>query len=384
MSVVSIVVVVAVAIFAASILGAWLRGGNGQTADTKGIREEMHRMLTAQAQGFAAQMGQLTQLVTQNLSEVRTELEQGVTTASQITAGAQRDMTDQLRTSTEVMDRLTKHLGEVQQSGRELTQVAQTMQTVLGGPKSRGVIGEAQLESLLGDVLPKSSYEFDYEFENGATATAVLHAGPKLVAIDAEFPLDACRKMVETGDETARGEFAAAVRKHVDEIAETYILPYENTLDLALMFIPSESAFVELLLTQDEQGLLDDYCRQKHVLPVSPNSLHAYLTAVLVGLKGMEFEEKAKRMLASLEDVKKQFEQFAKAHVELGSQLQQVRDSYDEAGRLFASAQTALAATALPDAAQNTPAEEASAQDTDQSEETTAAAIPVQISNNGE
>lgn len=384
MSVVSIVVAVAVAIFAASILGAWLRGGTTQTADTKGMREEMQRLLTAQAQGFAAQMGQLTQLVTQNLSEVRSELEQGVTTASQITAGAQRDMTDQLRTSTEVIDRLTKHLGEMQQSGRELTQATQLMQTVLGGPKSRGVIGEAQLESLLGDVLPKSGYEFDYEFANGATPTAVLHAGRKLVAIDAEFPLDACRKVVEKGDESARGEFAAAVRKHVDEVAETYILPYENTLDLALMFVPSESAFVELLLTEDEKGRLDDYCRQKHVLPVSPNSLHAYLSAVLVGLKGMEFEENAKRMLASLDDVKKQFEEFAQAHAELGSRLQKVRDSYEDAGRLLASAQTALAATALTEPATDEPVERASARDTEESEGAAATAIPVQVSNNGE
>ncbi len=338
MSVVGIVVVVVVAIFAASVLGAWLRGGTSPAGDSKGVREDMQRLLTAQAQGFAAQMGQLTQLVTQQLTDVRRDLEQGVTTASQITAGAQQDMTEQLRSSTEVMDRLTKHLGEVQQSGRELTQAAQTMQTVLGGPKSHGVIGEAQLESLLGDVLPQSGYEFDYEFSNGATATAVLHAGRKLVAIDAEFPLDACRKVVEQGEE-ARGEFAAAVRKHVDGVAETYILPYEGTLDLALMFVPSESAFVELLLTGDDQGRLDDYCRQKHVLPVSPNSLHAYLGAVLVGLKGMEFEENAKRMLASLETVKKQFDQFGQAHAELGSQLRQMRDTYEEAGRRFASAQ---------------------------------------------
>jgi DNA recombination protein RmuC len=380
MSLVGIVVVVVVAVFAASILGAWLRGGSTASVDTKGMREDVQRLMTTQAQGFAAQMGQLTQLVTQQLSEVRRDLEQGVTTASQITAGAQKDMTEQLRTSTEVMDRLTKHLGEVQQSGRELTQAAQTMQVVLGGPKSHGVIGEAQLESLLADVLPKSGYEFDYEFSNGATATAVLHAGHKLVAIDAEFPLDACRKLVEKDDEAARAEFAAAVRKHVNGVAETYILPYEDTLDLALMFVPSESAFMELLLTQDEQGRLDDYCRQKHVLPVSPNGLHAYLSAVLVGLKGMEFEENAKRMLASLDDVKKQFDQVGQSHAELGSQLRQVRETYDEAGRRFASAQTALAATALAEPAEEA---EAPAQDADESEDVAGKPVPVEASNNG-
>ena len=134
MSVVGIVVVVVVAIFAASILGAWLRGGtSGPQGDSKAVREDVQRMLTTQAQGFAAQMGQLTQLVSQQLSEVRRDLEQGVTSASQITNDAQRDMTEQLRSSTDVLNRLNQHLGEVQQSGRELTQAAQTMLTANPG-----------------------------------------------------------------------------------------------------------------------------------------------------------------------------------------------------------------------------------------------------------
>ncbi|HVB98497.1 MAG TPA: hypothetical protein VNJ12_04090, partial [Candidatus Dormibacteraeota bacterium] len=121
MSVVSVVVVVVVAIFAASVLGAWLRGGT-PTSDAKEVREEMQRLLTAQAQGFSAQMGQITQLVSQQLSEVRRELEQGVANTGRITVDAQKEMSDQLRGSNEVLNRLTEHLGKVQESGQELTQ----------------------------------------------------------------------------------------------------------------------------------------------------------------------------------------------------------------------------------------------------------------------
>jgi DNA recombination protein RmuC len=384
MSVVGIVIVVVIAIFAASILGAWLRGGTGTgpQGDSKAVREDVHRMLTTQAQGFAAQMGELTQMVTQQLSEVKRELEQGVTTSSQITADAQRDMTEQLRSSGDVLTRLNQHLGEMQKSGQELTQAAQTMQAVLGGPKSRGVLGEAQLESLLADVLPKSGYDLDHDFANGATATAVLRAGRKLVAIDAEFPLDACRKVIEKGEE-ARGEFAAAVRKHVDEVAETYILPHEGTLDLALMFVPSESAFVELLLTEDEQGRLDDYCRQKHVLPVSPNSLHAYLGAILIGLKGMEFEENAKQMLAGLETVKKEFEEFGQVYAKVGEKLQGARDTYEDAGRRLAGAQAALAATAVTEPAKAVEAETEENHEENAQESEEATPVSVDASNNG-
>jgi DNA recombination protein RmuC len=389
MSSIGVVVVVVVAIFAASILGAWLRGGGsgGGQGDIKAVREELQRLLTAQTQGFSAQMGQVTQLVTQQLTEVRGELEQGVTSTSRITTDAQREMTEQLRTSTDVLARLNEHLGKVQQSGHELTQAAQTMQAVLGGPKSRGVVGETQLRDLLGDVLPSSAYEFDREFSSGSTATAVLHTGRKLVAVDAEFPLDACRKVVEQGEE-ARGEFAKAVREHVDTVAESFILPDEGTLDLALMFVPSESAFIELLLTGDEQGRLDDYCRKKHVLPVSPNSLHAYLRAVLIGLRGMEFEENAKRMLAGLEDVKKQFDGFGEVHAELGSRLQQTRETYEEAGRQLSQVRATLdsaapgevdeeakiaATTATAEAGEDKTTEKAEAEEP----------VPVKASNNG-
>ncbi len=346
MSVVGVVVVVVLAIFAASMLGAWLRGGGPQT-DIKAVREEMQRMLATQAQGLAGQMGELSQAVTQQLAEVRRELEQGVHSASQITADAQRDVSEQLRNSTTVLARLTEHLGEVQQSGKELTQAAQTMQAVLGGPKSRGVLGETQLETLLADMLPRSGYDFNHKFASGATATAVLHAGRKMVAIDADFPLDACHKIAQQG-ESARSEFAQAVRERVDHVAGTFIQPDEGTLDLALMFVPSESAFMEVLLTEDEQGRLDDYCRRNRVLPVSPNSLHAYLGAVLVGLKGMELEDNAKRMMARLETVKKQFDEFRQIYTALGNQIEQAAQTHIAAGHSFEQTWAALG-TAVPE-----------------------------------
>lgn len=372
MSSVAVVVVVVVAIFAASMLGAWLRGGGPQT-DIKKIHEEMERLLTAQTKGFSAQMGQVTQMVAQQLSEVRQELDQGVHSAGQITADAQREITQQLRDSSEALARLNGHLDEVRQSGQALTEAAQTMHAVLGGPKSRGVLGEAQLEDLLGDVLPASSYEMNHEFANGATASAVLHAGRKLVAVDANFPLDPLRNVVEKGDE-ARAEFARAVREHVDEVSQSFVLPDEGTLDLALMFVPSESGFLELLRTGDEEGRLEEYCRQKHVMPVSPSSLHAYLGAVLVGLRGMEFEENTRQMLAGLEGVKKQFDQFSLAHAEIGSRLQETRATYEEAGRQLAQARTALA-EATPDAKST----EAESTETEEAEQK----VPVKMSNNG-
>lgn len=343
MSVVAVVIVVVVAIFAASMLGAWLRGGNtggAAATDVNAVREDMQRLLTAQAQGFAGQMGQLTQLVTQHLTEMRQQLDDSVSSTGRITVDAQREMSQQLRESNEALAKLQQHLGQAQNSGRELTQAAQAMQAVLGGSKPLGQLGEAALPGLLSDVLPGSAYELDHKFTTGGEA-AVLHTGHKLIAIDTGFPLDSYRQFVEKG-EPAHAAFADAVRKHVDEVAAQCIAPAEGTLDMALMFVPSESAFHEVLATADSKGRLEDYLRQQNVLAVSPNSLHAYLATILVGLKGMEFEENARQMLGELDDVKKEIDEFTQLHIDLGQQLHQARQIHDDAGQRLVSARNLL------------------------------------------
>ena len=103
---------------------------------------------------------------------------------------------------------------------------------------------------------------------------------------------------METG-ETARREFSVAVRKHADSIAEKYILQDEHTFDYALMFVPSEGVYYELLMTQDSKyGQLDEYCRAKRVFPVSPNTFYACLSAVAISLQGQKIEENTRHLLA--------------------------------------------------------------------------------------
>jgi DNA recombination protein RmuC len=79
----------------------------------------------------------------------------------------------------------------------------------------------------------------------GAIVDAIVRTGEHLLPIDSKFPLDAYRRLAETGDD-ARREFCTAVRKHADSIAEKYILPDEHTFDYALMFVPSEGVYYEL------------------------------------------------------------------------------------------------------------------------------------------
>src|SRR6266699_2707658 len=234
------------------------------------------------------------------------------------------------------ISQIQRQLGEVQQAGKQMSQTAQTLEGILGGAKSRGSLGEVTLERLLEDSLPRSQYAMQYRFSSGETADAVIKLrDKKLMAIDSKFPLDAYRRIGIEGEE-ARRAFATAVKGHADAIANKYIVPDESTLDVALMFVPSETVYYELLQTHDNKGQpRDAYCRDQHVMAVSPNTLYAHLCVIAMGLRGMQMEENAKRLLESLSGMEKQMEKFADKFATLGTHLKNAQQSYSESDKLF-------------------------------------------------
>jgi len=206
------------------------------------------------------------------------------------------------------------------------------------------------LERLLEDALPKERYQRQYRFASGETADAAIFLRDKILPIDSKFPLDAFRRMSEQSSagaspqlEEARRAFAVAVKGHADSISKKYVLPNEGTLGIALMFVPSENVYYELLMTADAKGLpLDEYCRSKSVIAVSPNTLYAHLQVILMGLQGMQIEENAKRLHASLAGMQKQMENFADVFEKLGTHLKNAQQSYGEADKRFEKANSSL------------------------------------------
>ncbi len=345
---IAILVIVVVAVIVRS-------AGRRSEEQLSAARQEMQNSLTAQGQTVAAQINHLMQSVTQQLGQVRLELQSGVASTGQLTADAQREVSRRLQASTDVLLQMSQKIGEVQQTSQDLSKAAQTLQSVLGGAKTRGTLGETTLDRLLSDALPQSAYSTQYRFTStGAIVDAVVHSGERILPIDSKFPLDAYRRLAEAGEE-ARREFAQAVRKHADSIAEKYILPAENTFDYALMFVPSEGVYYELVMTEDSKyGQLDEYCREKRVFPVSPNTFYACLSAVAVSLQGQKIEENARHLFAALGGLKKQLESFAEVYEKLGTHLRHAQQSYEDADSKLGRARNSLeqmSQGALPEAA---------------------------------
>jgi DNA recombination protein RmuC len=310
------------------------------------LRRDLQTIATAQASS-TGKLETIAKSVAQRLDSVAPALQDAIKNSAQITgqmtSDAQTKMADDLKTTRDQISQIQRQLGEVQQAGKQMSQTAQTLEGILGGAKSRGSLGEVTLERLLEDSLPSAQYAMQYRFSSGETADAVIKLrDKKLMAIDSKFPLDAYRRISTEGDE-ARRAFATAVKGHAEAITKKYIVPDEGTLDVALMFVPSESVYYELLQTSDNKGQpLDAYCRDKKVIAVSPNTLYAHLCVIAMGLRGMQMEENAKRFLESLSGTEKQLEKFADKFSTLGTHLKNAQQSYSESDMLFEKAQNSL------------------------------------------
>lgn len=334
----------AFAILALVVIGwiAW-SGSRQSESQLSSLRQEVQTSLATQNQAMTSQINNLVLSVTQQLGQVRQELQVGVANTSQLASDAQREVAQKLQSSTEALLQISQKIGQVQQTSQDLSKATQTLQSILGGAKTRGTLGEVTLERLLQDALPQSAYSTQYKFPStGAIVDAIVRSGERILSIDSKFPLEAYRRVIESGDD-ARRDFSLAVRKHADSIAEKYILPDENTFDYALMFVPSEGVYYELLMTQDpKHGRLDEYCRLKRVFPVSPNTFYACLSAVAISLQGQKIEENARQLLAGMAGLTKQFEAFAVLYERLGSHLRHAQQCYEDADNRLTRTRTSL------------------------------------------
>ena len=200
---------------------------------------EMNANLQAMGQLLAAAQGQLQQSVNQRLDAVTQNIGESMKTTAMNTS----EHLQQLHARLAVIDSAQKNLGE-------LSSQVTSLQQILSNKQSRGAFGQAQLEALVADVLPKGAYAFQYKLSNGKMPDcAIFMPDSTHLIIDAKFPLEAVTSLRNATSDDERKQAIARVKqdmiKHVVDISEKYLIPGE-TQDIALMFIPSESVYAEL------------------------------------------------------------------------------------------------------------------------------------------
>lgn len=206
-----------------------------------------------------------------------------------------------------VIGAMNKELGTMSEIGRSLKDV----QDFLKSPKLRGNIGEQVMHDLLSQHFPQQYFEIQYKFKNGQIVDAMLKTDQGFIGIDSKFPLEnfsrTMKATTEEDRETFLHEFKKDVKKHITDIAKKYILPEEGTVDFALMYVPSEAVYYEII--RDETDL-NQFAQEKKVLLVSPNSFFYFLKVLMIGLAGKKMEENARRIFQVLQASQKDMTRF--------------------------------------------------------------------------
>ncbi len=250
---------------------------------------------------------------------------------SQTLQEANKIISQNLGSTTSVFGNVKEQLGRLEVTNKQIVDISRdisSLQELLRAPKFRGAMGEVLLENLLGQVLPKQHYDTQYRFKSGDAVDAVIRLGERLVPVDAKFSLENFQKMLESSDEqtktTLRRKFISDVKNRIDEVSSKYILPQENTYDFALMYIPAENVYYEVIIKED----IFSYSLSKKVIPVSPNTFYAYLQVICLGLKGLKVEENAKVILKSLSALGIEMDKFKEEFNTLGSHLTNANSKY--------------------------------------------------------
>ena len=241
-----------------------------------------------------------------------------------------------LGNATTTFGNVKEQLGKLEATNTQILEVSKnisSLQELLRAPKFRGQMGETLLENLLAQVLPVKHYQMQYRFKSAEAVDAVIRLGERLVPVDAKFSLENFQKILDTQEEQLkdafRRKFIQDVKNRVDEISAKYILPQENTYDFALMYIPAENVYYEIIIKED----IFSYCMSKKVIPVSPNTFYAYLQVICLGLKGLKIEENAKGILKNLSMLTIEINKFKEDFDILGKHLSAATGKYEESQR---------------------------------------------------
>jgi len=318
--------------------------GQNLSKVTLDLMERMNRLSTDSQE-------RLERALTQNRSELQTGLFQ-TTEALQarfqslekqvsnrlekIGENVENKLNENLKEGFQHFAKVQEHLAAAELKLASLSVVGQgisDLNQLLKLPHLRGGFGEATLERLLADFLPVGSYELQYAIvpHSAERVDAIVKLGRHILPIDAKFPREQVLPLFESNDpaqlEIGRKNLSDFIKGEAKSIAEKYIRPEHGTTDMALLFLPSETLYFEVI----RNGKLFEHMTRLKIYPVSPNTLAMGLHSMSVA---QEYYEMAKGVEKTIEDVKKarkHFDNFEKKFDDIGQGLKKAQMAYETA-----------------------------------------------------
>ncbi len=252
----------------------------------------------------------------------------------------------QFEQSAKIISEVTEKLSKIEGTNKQVLGFAEQMQSlenILKNPKQRGVVGEYFLENLLSNILPPANFKMQYKFSSGEIVDAIIIVKDKIIPVDAKFSLENYNRIMQESNKEVREKLESAfksdLKKRIDETSK-YVQQNENTTDFALMFIPADGIFYNLLA--QKRGVLDvntqdfiKYAHSKNVVLVSPMTFYAYLQTILHALKSMQIEESAREIQKQVANLGRHLNAYQEYMGKLGKNITTTVNTYNDSAKEF-------------------------------------------------
>ena len=257
-------------------------------------------------------------------NSINDQLEKNRQSAMQATLSVHQ----QVQNFTQGMTQLQEGLKNMHESVKGVV----SFQDLFRNPKLRGQWGEMSLEASLEQYFPRDRFAIQHYFKSGEAVDAVLKLpNDVLLPIDSKFNWDNFQKLVNSDNDIHRDGyrklFYSDVKKKVDEISSKYILPAEGTTDFALMFVPAETVYYEMINNFKDVDIAD-YARKKKVILVSPNTFFLSVSAIHHWYRDVQINQKTQSIIKKLETIVADSSKLADDFRKLGNHLSNAQSAY--------------------------------------------------------
>ncbi len=245
-------------------------------------------------------------------------------------SNTQKDINSQIQNFTKETVKVQEFLKQTNTNMEKFSD----FQDLFKAPKLRGEWGEAQLYHLLAQYYPKEIFKEQYIFSNGEKVDAVFNLpDKKMLPIDSKFPLENFQKYMDTQNEAEKTSlkkvFIEDVKKQIDQIANKYILPSENTVDYALMYIPAEAIYYEVISNLDKDYGIMKYAWSKKIIITSPNTLFLTLRIIEHWFQDTKLSEETHNIIKKLNLIIKDSTTLDVSFKKLGKHLSDTLSAYE-------------------------------------------------------
>jgi len=294
-------------------------------------RSEMTSSLLLTTQQLKVEFQSLNQQTAQSLDSIRDRVDAKLMA---ITEQVQEKLDQNIKEGFAQFEKVQQHLKAAEEQLREVGALGHSindLNNLLKLPHLRGQFGEASLERLLSDFLPANMFALQASpGEGGGRVDAVIYFPDRKLPIDAKFPREQVIALFESNDkaeiEEARIALVRVMKAEAKRIQQ-YIQPENGTTDIALMYLPSETLYMEVIRNRE----LGDWMNEQHVFPVSPNTLLMTLHTISLVHKWYEVAKGFEKSRAELAKAQKSFDFFQNQFENVGKSLSKAQEAFDKA-----------------------------------------------------